>query len=220
MSSDTWTKPGPAMWVERLADRPLDPDPVDVAHRVRLDPELADPLALARVERAHADERDARRSTAGSVQRVALEPAVGEPERRGERHPVHVAGRARSRACSGRRARRSRARRRAPCARARPPSVPSATEWSPPSTSGSEPCSSASSTSRATRPHGRLDLRQVARASRPLLGRLRARPSRRRPSRARRSRSRQPLVQPRVADRRRAHVDAAPARRRGRAPRR
>ena len=42
---------GPGDVGQRLADRSLDPDPVDVAHRVGLDPELADPLALARVDR-------------------------------------------------------------------------------------------------------------------------------------------------------------------------
>ena len=44
--------------VERLADRPLDADPVDLAHRVDADA-MPRAGALGRVERPDADERDA-----------------------------------------------------------------------------------------------------------------------------------------------------------------
>ena len=78
---------------QRLADRPLDPDPVDVAHRVRADAELSNPLALAHVERPQPDECDAARLDRRQGPHLAREAAVREAERRGERHPVHVAGR-------------------------------------------------------------------------------------------------------------------------------
>ena len=96
-SSETWTKPGPCDPVERLAHRVLDPDPVDVAHREDADVRLAQERSLGGVERADADERDAR-----GVERRECEPLVREPlrrlaERGRERHPVHVARRARLR---------------------------------------------------------------------------------------------------------------------------
>ena len=83
---------------QRLPDRALDPDPVDVAHRVRLDPELADPLALPRVDRAQPDEATRSGSIAGSVHRRS-EPLVRRADRGRQRHAVHVAASARSRAC-------------------------------------------------------------------------------------------------------------------------
>src|SRR6185503_320463 len=54
--------------------------------------ELADPLALALVERAQAHERNPARLDRGQGPRVAREAAVGQAERCRERHPVHVAG--------------------------------------------------------------------------------------------------------------------------------
>ena len=81
--------------VERLPHRVLDPDPVDVAHREDADVGLAQERALGRVERADPDEGDARRVDGGQREPVVGEPLGRPPERGGERHPVHVAGRAR-----------------------------------------------------------------------------------------------------------------------------
>ena len=47
--------------VERLLQRALDADPVDLAHREHADARLAQEVLLGGVERADADERDARR---------------------------------------------------------------------------------------------------------------------------------------------------------------
>ena len=116
----TWTKPGPGDVRERIAHGPLDAEPVDVAHREHLDAQLAHPLALALVERAHADERHAVRLDRRERPCGALELRPGEAEHGGQHHPVHVAGRRRRRACSGRRARRSRARPPGPYARGQP----------------------------------------------------------------------------------------------------
>src|SRR5436189_52237 len=77
--------------VERLPHHVLDPDPVDVAHREDTDVVLAQEGTLGAVERANADEGEARR-----VDGRQAEALVGEPLRRlaeggGERHPVDVA---------------------------------------------------------------------------------------------------------------------------------
>ncbi len=197
---------------ERLPDRPLDPDPVDVAHRVRLDPELADPLALLRVDRAEADERHARRLDGGQRPGIALRS--GRPR---SRALLRAASRGRcrsatSRVCSCREWASIQSTPPTPWARARPPSVPIATEWSPPSTSGSAPCSSARPTSRATRAARGLDLRQVARRRVRLLGRLEHGGLDVAPVEHLVAEALEAVVQAGVADRRRAHVDAAAAR--------
>ena len=171
---------------ERLAQDALDAEPVDLAHREDAHVELADQLALARVERADADERGARRPT-GSGRRRSRTPV------RRRRAPRRAACRARCRSArspagSGRRARRSRARRPAPRALAIPPSVPIAIEWSPPSTSGMCP------RSRRVDERGDLladlhDRRRGSGRSRHPRRSPRARASRRRPSRRPRGRA-------------------------------
>ena len=165
------------------------------------------------VERAHADERDASR-----LDRRQRPVVVVRTRRRRARAPPRAPFRARCRsatspACSGRRARRSRRRRpgRAPTPSRR--AMPSATEWSPPSTSGV--CASRARLRDELRDAvAQLeDLRQEARAAR------RPSPSTRRPAprRCRDRSSTMPSFSARccrelgVADRRRAHVDAAPA---------
>ena len=105
-------EPRPGDVGERLADRPLDAEAVDVAHREHLRAELPHAFALALVERAHADERDAcpGRSPASATRRSRTQA------RRGRARPrAPSRGRcrsARSPACSDRRARRARERRR------------------------------------------------------------------------------------------------------------
>ena len=94
-SKETWTKPGPGDAVERLPHRALDPDPVDVAHREHADVGLPEERSLARVERADADERDPGRVERGKGEPVVREPLRRSAERAAERHPVHVPGRAR-----------------------------------------------------------------------------------------------------------------------------
>ena len=98
--------------VERLAHGPLDADAVDLAHRVDAHARLAQEPALALVERADADQRDASGVDRWQRPRVALEPGAA----RG-RAPRRAASRGRSRsgssrACWRRNARPPRARRR------------------------------------------------------------------------------------------------------------
>src|SRR5918911_811318 len=86
-------RPGDVL--ERLAHRPLDAEAVDVAHREDLGVEAAEELALARVERPYADERDALRVDRRERPAVPREAVPGQAERCGERHAVDVAARAR-----------------------------------------------------------------------------------------------------------------------------
>ena len=78
--------------IERLPHGALDADPVDVADREHLRIQPAQQVAFALVERAHAEERDA-----GAFDRrhapAVREGVAAEPQRRGEDHAVHVAGR-------------------------------------------------------------------------------------------------------------------------------
>ena len=98
-----------------------------------------------------------------------------------------------------------------PCTDASPPSVPSATEWSPPRTSGVAPASTSSTTFAAIRSHVALISGQEARAlvverrrlghrrlDVPVVSHVVAK-------------ALQTLLEARVADRRRPHVDAAAA---------
>ena len=84
-------EPGPGDVRERLANRAIDADPIDVAHRVDLRVELVEKVALALVEPAHPHERDTadldRRQRPGA----ALKRRPRETERCSEGHPVHVA---------------------------------------------------------------------------------------------------------------------------------
>jgi len=73
---------------ERVAQDALDAEPVDLAHRVDAHVELLDQLALARVERADADERCPRHRRRRVETR--LEDVAAHAERGGERHAVHV----------------------------------------------------------------------------------------------------------------------------------
>src|SRR5439155_7776628 len=84
---------GPGEMRERLANRPFEADPVDVAHRVHARIELVQPLPLPLVDRADADKRDA--LDLGKRPAVALELRAREAESCGEYHPVDVFGRAR-----------------------------------------------------------------------------------------------------------------------------
>ena len=154
----------PAMWVERLADRPLDPDPVDVAHRVDA---RCSSRAAARARPCPATGRRRARHgpgrARGSVHDSLSNSVVHEPER-ARRAPCR--GRFRSAtwpACSGRRARRSRARRRRRgprrgrrASRARPSGRRRAR-------AGRSPSRRRGRDERRDAGAGRLDLRQVAR---------------------------------------------------------
>ena len=195
---------------QRLADRPLDPDPVDVAHRVRADAELANPLALALVERPQADERDAARVDRRQRPHVAREAAVRETERGGERHPVHVAG-------GGGLGRvqvavRVEPEHAADAAGAREPAERSQRDGVVAAEherqrvllerERDEPGDAAAR---------RLDLRQVARAGVRLLRRLQHGGLDVAPVEDVVADRVEPVVEPRVADRGRAHVDAAAA---------
>ena len=202
-------EPGARDPVERLPYRALDPDAVDLAHREDAHSCLSEQPALAVVEQAGADERDPLRVDRRQRPGVTLEPRAGEAESRGERHPVDVPAGARLGRVDVRvgvdpeHSARSRARR--PC----PPSVPSATEWSPPSTSGSAPRLVASATRAAMSSHVSW-----------ISGRKRARSSRKRgrlgnggldvpSSRTDVAETDEPLLETRVADRGRPHVDTA-----------
>ena len=137
MSSETWTNAAPGDALERLADdRPRRRAGRSRSSCGRREPSSATSSSLAGVERADADERDARR-----IERRAAARRRSRTPARDGRAPPRAACRGRCRsasspACSGRRARRARARRPAPSRDAIPPSVPSAIEWSPPRTSG------------------------------------------------------------------------------------
>jgi hypothetical protein len=76
-----------------LAQRRLDPDPVDVAHRVHECVELRQHPPFGRIERANSDERDAAPVQRGQAVLGAVEPRAGQAERGGQRHPVHVSAR-------------------------------------------------------------------------------------------------------------------------------
>src|SRR5581483_9858957 len=83
--------------LERMRHRVLDPVPIDLAHREDRHAELAQERALAGVERADADESDARRFDGRQLPAVALERLAAEAERSREHHPVDVPRRARLR---------------------------------------------------------------------------------------------------------------------------
>src|SRR5438034_7430104 len=83
---------------QRLPDGTLDAETVDVAHREDARVELLQQLALALVERADADERDAARHERGQLPAVALEPLSRTAQRGGQDHPVDISARARLRA--------------------------------------------------------------------------------------------------------------------------
>ena len=76
--------------VERLAHHRLDAEAVEVAHRVDARLELGEQLALRLVERPHPDERNPRPLDSRQSKRRALELRARQPQRRRERHPVHV----------------------------------------------------------------------------------------------------------------------------------
>ena len=95
MSRLTWRNAAPRAWSERLAHARLDPDPVDLAHREDLRVELLQQLALALVERAHADERELPGLDRRQLPVVVGERVAGEAERRREHHAVHVSTRRR-----------------------------------------------------------------------------------------------------------------------------
>ena len=78
--------------LEGLADRALHPELVDRAHRPDAQAVLTDELALAPVELARADKREARALDRGRWPGVTLECAAAEPEGGGEHHAVHVPG--------------------------------------------------------------------------------------------------------------------------------
>ena len=107
-------------------------------------------VALAVVERAHADERDPARVDRRHRQPLGLERGPARPSAAASTIPWTlpvglVSGRFRSPCAS------TQSTPPGPLTRASPPSVPIATEWSPPRTSGSRPASSADSTLSATR---------------------------------------------------------------------
>ena len=170
-------------------------------------------LALALVERAHADERELARPRppAASSRRSAN-------ARRPARAPQRAPSRARFRSASVSGVLRSpcasiQMTPPGPCAAAIPTSEPSATEWSPPSTSGSLRLAAAPrATSFATRSQssricGRKRARSVAdreSTPQPAPRRCRDRSSRRRAS------SRDAPRSSAYANRGRPHVDAAP----------
>ena len=81
--------------VERLAHRPLDADPVDLAHREHPHSGLAQELPLAGVRLPQPEQRDASRIQRRQRPGVARERVAGDAQRRRERHPVHVPTRAR-----------------------------------------------------------------------------------------------------------------------------
>ena len=137
---------------QRVANDLLEPAPVDLAHRGDGEAELADELLLAGVERADADERDA----LGVERRAAARRRSVKPSG-DDRAPRPAACRARcrsvtSRACSGRRAHRTRYRPR-PVADAMPPSVPSATSGRRRGRAAGTPSRDAVATRAATRSH-------------------------------------------------------------------
>src|SRR5437588_11026182 len=67
--------------LERLAEDALDPQTIDMAHRPDAQAVLADELALARIERAGADDRDARAVGGRHRPGLPLELGTGEAER-------------------------------------------------------------------------------------------------------------------------------------------
>ena len=81
--------------VERALHHLLEPEPIDVAHRVDLHPELADELSLGLVKRAGSDDDDTARLNHRQRPLRALETAARQPQCGGEHHPVHVPARAR-----------------------------------------------------------------------------------------------------------------------------
>ena len=84
---------GPRDPRQRLAHGALDADPVELTHREHGGAQLAQQVLLALVELPHADERDAGGIDRRERPRVALEAGTGEAEHRGEHHPVHVPAR-------------------------------------------------------------------------------------------------------------------------------
>src|SRR5215211_1119015 len=138
--------------LERLAQDRLDASTVDVRDRVYGEARVLHDGALAGVEAANADQRDAVGVEGRERPPVALEAGAGAPEDRRERHPVNVAARRRrGRVQVAVRVEPEHAA--GPCSDASAPIVPSATEWSPPRTSGVRPPSAAERTCSAIRSH-------------------------------------------------------------------
>ena len=79
--------------LERFSQHGLDPEPVDIAHRVHARVELGEQVALPVVELAHTYERDAGRIDRGQLKSLTFELGAREPERDGQRHSVDVSGR-------------------------------------------------------------------------------------------------------------------------------
>ena len=119
-SSETWTKFGPATRssASRIArSTPIRSISLIVKTRTPASRRSwRSPSSSSRTP----SERDALRIDGRERPGVARERVAAEPERRAQRHPVHVAARARLRRVDVASARRSRARRPAPCARRKP----------------------------------------------------------------------------------------------------
>ena len=189
----------------------LHAEAVDLGDREHAHARAPQPLALAGIERADADQ-DAcapRRPTAPASARPR---SARRPSRARRSAPCRArCPTASSRACCSRRGRRTRSSPTGPCTRASPPKTPSASEWSPPSTSGSSPA-------RGGGLHVAGDLVADGEDLVQVLGALVAPSSASIGSSATVPRSCTPTPElgeapdePGVADRRRPHVDAAPA---------
>ena len=76
-----------------LAQHRLDPDTVEIAHRVHERVELRQRFPLGRVERTDSDEGDAAPLQRGQAILRALELRTGQAQRGRQRHPVDVAAR-------------------------------------------------------------------------------------------------------------------------------
>jgi hypothetical protein len=195
--------------LERLDDHRLHPAPVEIADRVNHDAELPDECPLPGVERAHADESDSFRLHRRQAKPVARE-AAAEPQRRGERHPVDIPGRRRlgrvQVAVSVEPQHAPRPRGCQPAQRAhRDRMVPAEHQWQPTLAAGSLDlvCDPRAGLEDLIQEPGALGARLTRLGDRRLNvpavldfdpGTL------------------EPLAEARVADRRRAHVDAAAAR--------
>ena len=205
--------PGPAMWASDSRMQRSSPSRSTSLIVNTLASSLAVSVTLAVVEGADADERDAARLDHRELPRAAREEWGRSTEQ-----PRRAPSRERSRS-GGARGHvevpvrvNPEGRRRGPNTLEEPPSVPIATEWSPPRTSGTTPPRDRVVHPRRDPLAGRLHLGQVAAPTESssstcsttgagdvaLVGHLVA-------ERA------QPRLEPRVADRRRPHVDAAAA---------
>ncbi len=196
---------------ECLPHARLDADPVDLAHREDLGVDRPEQLALALVQRPDTDERQLPRLHRRDLPPLPAERVAREPERRGEHHAVHVAGRRRLRGVEI-------AVRVDPDHPAGPPR-----ERHPDERAERDGVVAAEDERHRSPPRRRLDelrdavaqvedLREIARALVPHLGRLRDRrddvPL---VEDAHAELFRELLVETRVADGRRPHVDAATA---------